>query len=135
MTPIRSLLLLLVLLCPTWAGADDVTAPTTRRAKWYTASEWTLIGCHALDTAYTQRLIGTGQFHEATPLLGQFENPGLFVGVKFSITFGQLKATRTVARNGHPTLAAFTNAAVGGVMCGAAVHNARLYRTYQRGQP
>lgn len=113
--------------------SGDPTPPTTTRGKWYTASEWALITCHALDTAYTQRLIGTGKFHETSPLLGQFQNPGLFVGVKFSITFGQLKATRTVARNGHPLLAAVTNAAVGGVMCGAAFHNARLFDDYERG--
>lgn len=114
--------------------ADEVTPPESKRARWYTASEWTLFGCHALDTAYTQRLIGTGRFHEANPLLGQFEDPGLFVGVKFSIAFGQAKATRTIARSGHPVLAAITNAAVGGVMCGAAVHNARLYGQYRREQ-
>lgn len=111
---------------------EDPTPPTTTRGKWYTVSEWMLIGCHALDTAYTQRLVGTGRFHEANPFLGQFENPGLFVGVKFSIAFGQLKATRTIARGGHPVLAAVTNAAVGGVMCGAAWHNGRLYREDQQ---
>lgn len=120
--------LLVMLMASAPVRADDVTAPTTRRAKWYTASEWVLIGCHALDTAYTQRLIGTGRFHEANPFLGQFEEPGLFVGVKFSMAFGQATATRTIARSGHPVVAAIANAAVGGVMCGAAAHNARLYR-------
>lgn len=114
------------------AFAEDPTAPTTPRGKWYTASEWTLFACHALDTAYTQRLLGTWRFHETSPLLGQFNNPGLFVGVKFSLAFGQAKATRTIARRGHPTLAAVTNALVGGVMCGAALHNGRLYREYER---
>lgn len=109
----------------------DPTPPTTSRGKWYTAAERTLIACHAFDTAYTQRLIGTGRFHEATPLLGHFQDPGLFVGFKFGVAFGQLKADRIVARSGHPVLAAVMNAAAGGVMCGAAVHNARLYREDQ----
>lgn len=128
----RTLALLVLLGCARPAFADDPTPPTTTRGKWYTVSEWTLITCHALDTAYTQRLIGTGQFHETSPLLGQFENPGVFVGVKFSITFGQMKATRMIARGGHPLMAAITNAAVGGVMCGAAIHNARLFDAYER---
>jgi len=113
-------------------GEDDPTPPTTARGKWYTVSEWSLVACHAFDTAYTQRLIGTGRFHEATPLLGRFQDPGLFVGFKFGVAFGQLKADRIVARSGHPVLAAVMNAAAGGVMCGAAVHNARLYREDQR---
>lgn len=117
------------------ASAQDPTPPTTRRAKWYTASEWALVGCHAMDTGYTQRLLGTGHFHETSKLLGRFNNPGVFVGVKFAFAFGQLKATRTVARSGHPLLAAMTNAAVAGVMCGAAAHNARLYRDYAMEMP
>jgi len=105
--------------------------PVTKK-KWYTASEWSLITCHALDTGYTQRLIGTGQFHESNPFLGRFENPGLFVGVKFGLAFGQIKATRTIARSGQPLLAAITNAAVAGVMCGAAIHNARLFNDFTK---
>lgn len=116
------------------AFANDPTPPRTKLGRWYTASEWTLFACHALDTAYTQRLIGTGRFHETSPLLGQFSNPGAFVAVKFSLGFGQAYGTRTIARKGHPVLAAVTNALVGGVMCGAAWHNGRLYRDYQRGQ-
>lgn len=114
------------------AWADEVTAPNTTRGRWYSVSEGILIGCHALDTAYSQRLLGTGQFQEMSPLLGRHTNPGVFVGLKFSIGFGQVKAMRTIARSGHPVLAAITNAAIGGVMCGAAVHNARLYGDYRR---
>lgn len=132
----RMLVVLVVVLTQAWpAFADDPTPPVTTRGKWYTASEWTLIACHALDTAYTQRMIGTGQFYEANPFLGQFRNPGVFVGVKFGLAFGQMRATRVVARNGHPTLAAVTNALVGGVMCGVAAYNGRLFREYQRGLP
>lgn len=125
----------LAVFLPQLCSADEVTAPNTPRGRWYTVSEAVLIGCHALDLGYTQRLIGTGRFHEANPALGQFDDPGLFVGVKFTLAFGQVKATRTIARSGHPLLAAVTNAAVGGVMCGAAAHNARLYRDYRREQP
>lgn len=115
------------------ASAQDVS-PNTKRAKWYTAAEWSLFACHALDDGYTQRLLGTGQFREASPLLGQFSNPGIMIGVKFGMAFGQAKGMRTVARSGHPVVAGVTNAAVAGVMCGAAWHNGRLYRDYARGR-
>ena len=127
----RVVLAVIFLAVASSVGADDAV-PAKKRSRWYTVTEWSLFGCHALDTAYTQRLIGTGRFHEASPLLGQFEDPGLFVGVKFSIAFGQTAATRAVARSGHPTLAAVTNLGVAGVMCGAAVHNARLYQQFRR---
>lgn len=112
------------------AGAESPAAPKTRRGMWYSASEAVLILGHALDTGYSQRLLGTGCYVETSPLLGQFHNPGVFVGVKFAMGFGQLKATREIARAGHPLVAAVANAAVGGVMAGAALHNGRLYRDY-----
>lgn len=129
----RVLTAAVVLLFPALLFADESVSPNTTKAKWYTAAEWSLFACHALDDGYTQRLLGTGQFHETSPLLGRFSNPGIMIGVKFSLAFGQAKAMRTVARSGHPVVAAVTNAAVAGVMCGAAWHNARLYREYVRG--
>jgi len=110
------------------AAADDTAPRVPQHSAWYTASEWSLVGCHALDTAYSQRLIGTGRFHEATPVLGRFDSPAYFVGVKFGLAFTQLKATRSIGRHGHPRLAAATNAIIAGVMCGVSAHNARLYR-------
>lgn len=117
-----------VLVLVLWA----TVAQASPREKWQTAAEWSLFACHALDVGYTQRLLGTGQFYEANPFMGQFTSPGIFVTVKFGMAFGQAKATRLIARDGHPVLAALLNAAVGGVMCGAALHNARLYHSVGR---
>ena len=119
--------LLLAVTTSGWAQ-DAATSTPTLKTRAYTASEWALLAGHALDTASTQRCIGAGVCHESNPWLARYEDPLAFTAAKFGVGFLQLWATRTIARRGHPRIAATMNIVSAGVLTGVAIRNVRIVK-------
>jgi hypothetical protein len=96
--------------------------------KVYAVSEWAVLTGHALDTASTQRCLGSGRCRELNPWLARLSNPVGFTAAKFALAAGQLVVTRKMRAAGHPKWAAVANYAIAAGFTALAIRNERVGR-------